>query len=73
MKVSKNKNILNLFIITVIVLLGVISYYTYLSYQNYITVQNSTKLSFFVDETESALDKIELERIDSAARYLCKT
>jgi len=67
MKVSKNKNILNLFIITVIVLLGVISYYTYLSYQNYITVQNSTKLSFFVDETESALDKIELERIDSAA------
>ncbi|WP_415407765.1 ATP-binding protein [Sulfurovum sp. CS9] len=65
MKVLKNKNILNLLIITFIVLLGIVSYYTYLSYQKYITVQNNTKLSFFVDKMESVLNKIEFERIDS--------
>jgi signal transduction histidine kinase/CheY-like chemotaxis protein len=66
MKVLKNKNIFNLLIITGMVLLGIVSYYTYLSYHKYITVQNNTKLSFFLDEVESALDKIESERIDSA-------
>lgn len=65
MQVLKNKNILNLFIITLMLLLGIVSYYTYLSYQTYITVQNNTKISFFVDEVESVLNKIESERIDS--------
>ncbi len=63
--IDMKKNILNLFIITVMLLLGVVSYYTYLSYQKYITVQNNTKVSFFVDEVESILNNIESERIES--------
>ncbi len=67
MKVSKNKNVFRLLIIIVMMLFVTISYYTYLSYQKYITVQNNTKISFFIDEIKSALDEIGSERIDSAA------
>ncbi len=65
MKVLKNKNILSLLIMTVIVLLSVVTYYSYLSYQKHITVQNNATLSFFVDDVASALEKLESERIDS--------
>ena len=71
MKILKNKMILQLSIIVVIVALGIVSYYTYLSYQKYITVQNSTKISSFLTKLESALYKIEFERINSAV-YLAR-
>jgi len=71
MKILKNKMILQLSIIVVIVALGIVSYYTYLSYQKYITVQNSTKISSFLTKLESALYKIESERINSAV-YLAR-
>jgi len=64
-KTLKNKNILHFLIMTVTVLLGIMSYYTYLSYQQYATVQHTGKLALLIDEVEFALDKIESERIDS--------
>ncbi len=67
MKILKNEFILSLLIIVIIGGLGAVSYYTYLSYQRYITVQNNTKLSFFVEHFESVLDKMKNERIHSAA------
>ncbi len=67
MKALKNTHILNLSIIIVMLVLGVVFYHTYLSYQKYITVQNSTKVSFFLEEVESVLYEMEFERIDSAA------
>ncbi len=67
--VLKNKNILNLLIFTILILLGTSSYYAYHSYQKYIIVKNHTKLSSFVYEVESVLGKIALERIDTA-KYL---
>lgn len=67
--VLKNKNILNLLIFTILILLGISSYYAYHSYQKYIIVKNHTKLSSFVYEVESILGKIALERIDTA-KYL---
>jgi signal transduction histidine kinase/CheY-like chemotaxis protein len=65
MKVLKNKPILSLLIIITIVISGVTSYSTYLSYQKYTTVQNSTKISLFVEYFESVLGKIIDERIQS--------
>ncbi len=66
MKILKNKIILNLLIIVIMVTFGALAYNTYLSYQSYLTVKNSTKLSPFLDEIESVLDKIGSERINSA-------
>ncbi|MCO4844525.1 MAG: response regulator [Sulfurovum sp.] len=66
MNILKNKIILGLLIILVLWIFGTLSYYTYLSYQRYLTIQNNTKLSFFVEDFESTLDKIEIERINSA-------
>jgi signal transduction histidine kinase/CheY-like chemotaxis protein len=66
MKILKNKMILGLLIILVLGIFGTLSYYTYLSYQRYLTVQNNTKLAFFVENFESLLDKIKNERIHSA-------
>ena len=65
MKILKNKILLNLLIIVFMGILGASSYYTYLSYQRYITVENSTKLSDFIERFESVLVKIENERIHS--------
>ncbi|MCW8822274.1 MAG: ATP-binding protein [Sulfurovum sp.] len=66
MKILKNKMILNLLIIVVMVALGTSSYHTYLSYQSYLSVKNSTTLSPFLDAIESVLDKLGSERINSA-------
>ncbi len=70
MKVLKNKIILNLFVVIVMALLGVASYYTYHSYHKYMVLQNDTKLSFFVNEIELVLNKIDSERIDSVTYLL---
>jgi len=72
MKVLKNKNILKLFIIIVMISLGVVLYYTSLSYQKYTTVQKSTKLSFFLEDMESVLYEIESERINSVSYLITK-
>ncbi len=63
MKILKNKLILSLLIIVTIVISGVASYSTYLSYQKYATVQDSTKVSLFVEHFESLLDNIMNERM----------
>ena len=65
--------ILNLLIISVMGILGTISYYTYLSYQKYITVQNSTKVPLFVEHIESVLEKIINERMQSATYLVTHT
>ncbi|TET88185.1 MAG: response regulator [Sulfurovum sp.] len=67
MNILKNKITLNLPIIIVMLVLGVVSYYTYLSYQRYITVQNSTKLFFLLEKVESVLYEIESERMNSVS------
>ncbi len=72
MKVLKNKNILKLFIIIVMISLGVVLYYISLSYQRYTTVQNSTKLSFFLEDMESVLYEIESERVNSVSYLIRK-
>lgn len=59
--------------IVIIGVLGVTSYYTYLSYQRYSTVQNHTKLSAFVENFESVLEKIKDERIHSATYLATRT
>ncbi len=69
MNMLKNKIILKLSTIIVILVLGLVSYDTYLSYQKYNSTQNSTKLSFFLEEVKSVLYKMESERIHSA-KYL---
>jgi len=69
MDMLKNKIILNLSAIIVILVLGLVSYDTYLSYQRYNTVQNNSKLSYFLEEVKSVLYKMEFERIHSA-KYL---
>jgi len=51
------------------VLLCVALYYTYDSYQKYATVKEHTKISSFVSEIESTLDKVAFERVDTA-KYL---
>ncbi len=73
MKILKNRNKLSLLIVAVIMLLGIMSYYTYLSYQRYTTVQNSTKLSFILEKVESALYEIESERINSVGYLVTKS
>ncbi|NOR56180.1 MAG: response regulator [Sulfurovum sp.] len=65
----KNKNTLNLLIIIVTLLVSFPAYYTYHSYRNYVTAKTHTKISSFVYELESTLNKIALERIDTA-KYL---
>ena len=65
MKIFKNKMILTLSIIIVMVAFFVVSYQTYLSYQKYSTIEKSTNLSSFLAELESSLYKIESERINS--------
>ncbi|HSR74284.1 MAG TPA: ATP-binding protein, partial [Sulfurovum sp.] len=67
MKILKNKTILNILKIVMIVALGIASYYTYLSYRHYSTVKNSTTISSFLDTFEPLLEKIASERIHSAA------
>ncbi len=73
MKILQNKLILSLLIIVTIVILGVTSYSTYLSYQRYATVQNSTKVSLFVEHFESLLDKMMHERMLSATYLVTHT
>ena len=65
MKIFKNKMILTLSIIIVMVAFLLVSYQTYLSYQKYSTIEKSTNLSSFLTELESSLYKIESERITS--------
>jgi signal transduction histidine kinase/CheY-like chemotaxis protein len=69
MNILKNKIILNISIIIVILILGITSYNTYISYKKYSTIQNNSKLSFFLKKIQSVLYKIESERIYSA-KYL---
>ena len=69
MNMLKNKIILNLSTIIVILVLGLVSYDTYLSYQRYNTIKNSSKLSLFLEEVKSILHKMASERIHSA-KYL---
>ncbi len=66
--VLKNKNILNLSIITTFILVILSSYYVYFSYQNYRTVKNHTQISSFLHKIESTLDALASERIDTS-RY----
>ena len=71
MNIQKNKIAFNLSMIIAILALAVVSFYTYLSYQKYVSVQNSTKLSMFLEKMESVLYKIESERIESVS-YLIR-
>ena len=66
MKILKNKVLLGLLMVVMIIILLVTSYYTYISYKRYSTVQNSTKVAFFVENLESLLEKIMHERMQSA-------
>ncbi len=66
MKILKNKLILSLLIIVTIMIAGVTSYSTYLSYQKYAKVNDSAKVSLFVEHFESLLDSIMNERMLSA-------
>jgi len=65
MKALKNKTILNITTIIVIILLGITSYYTYLSYKKYDIEKNSIKVSSFIYEIEFTLSKLEQERMAS--------
>ncbi len=66
MKIINNKNIFNLLIVVVVAVLAFFSYYTYLSYTKYESIQNSTQSTYFIEKTDSILDKIAQERLYSA-------
>lgn len=59
--------ILSLLIIFLMGILGTLFFYTYLSYQKYITIQNQTNTSDFLENFESTLNRIEIERINSVS------
>ena len=67
MKILKNKIVLNVLKIVMMVILGIASYQTYLSFQHYSTMKNTATLSSFLDTFEPVLDKIAFERTHSAA------
>ncbi len=73
MKILKNKVLLGLLMVVMTVILGVTSYYTYSSYKRYSAVQNSTKVSFFIEHFESLLDTIIHERMQSATYLVTQT
>lgn len=67
MKIINNKNVFTFLIIVVIAVLGLFSYYTYNSYMKYESTQKSTQSISFLKEMEEVLDRIEKERLYSAA------
>ncbi len=69
MKALKNKTILNITTIFIIMLLGVTSYLSYISYQKYNIEKNSIKVSSFIYEIEFVLSELEQERV-SSVEYL---
>lgn len=66
MKLLKKKNVLTLLMVIVISGAGVLSYYAYEKYQKNIIEQNSTKVHALIRGIASVLDRLELERINSA-------
>ncbi len=66
MKILKNKLILTLFMLVIIGISAVTSYYTYLSYQRYVAAQNNAQVSLFMKHFESVMKNIIDERVQSA-------
>jgi signal transduction histidine kinase/CheY-like chemotaxis protein len=67
--VIKNKNILLLFVFLTLIFLGVSSYFATSSYKEYQGAKISTKSTSFVYQLEALMNKIDLERVETA-QYL---
>ena len=62
----KNRIILSLVTLFIMLLLGVASYYTSLVYQDYRQTTKEQRVSLFIDHIEKSLEKIDKERVESA-------
>lgn len=66
MKIINNKNVFILLIVSMVVILGISSYYASVTYVEYDATQKGTKNTKFIESLDSILDKIAKERLYSA-------
>lgn len=66
MKIINNKNVFILLIVSMLVGLGIFSYYASITYVEYDTTQKGSKNTKFIESVDSILEKIAQERLYSA-------
>ena len=66
MKISKNRSLLGLLLIVVMVAFFILSYTAYTTYTKYESERKSANLPSFVEQIELLMDTMEFERLNSA-------